>query len=354
MGHLLDFFVGDAQNLRDRVGRSLPNFDPEHPHTGFVRGMHAFGLEESGHYERAARVGLAAVERNPDDVWGIHAVVHALEMQGKVDDGIRFLRSRETGLGERQPVHGAQLVAPRAVPPRSRPPRRGARDLRRAGPQRRVRRRAARDARRQRAPVATHARRGRYAKDGSVRSRTRGRAGSGASSWYVFNDLHAVIALCGAGRLDEARDVVDDLTRYVASTPAHTQSNAMMAAEVGLPASRAVIAFTEGRHDDVVDELWPIRARFQRFGGSHAQRDLLQRTLTDSAIRSGQLELARALLNERLSQRDTSIYGLRRQASVLRRRARPMRPRRRSSAPGSTRRHSPRRRAARTRKGCND
>ena len=134
----------------------------------------------------------------------------------------------------------------------------------------------------------------------------------------MFNELHAVIALCGAGRLDEARAVVDELTRYVAATPAHTQSNVMMTAEVGLPAARAVIAFTEGRHDDVVEELWPIRARFHRFGGSHAQRDVLQRTLTDSAIRSGQLELARALLNERLSQRDTSIYGLRRQASVLR------------------------------------
>ena len=95
----------------------------------------------------------------------------------------------------------------------------------------------------------------------------------GGESWYVFNDLHAVIALCGAGRLDEARAVVSELTRYVASTPAHTQSNAMMTAEVGLPTARAVIAFTEGRHDDVVEELWPIRTRFHRFGGSHAQRD---------------------------------------------------------------------------------
>ena len=48
------------------------------------------------------------------------------------------------------------------------------------------------------------------------------------------------------------------------------------------------------------------------------ERDLLQRTLTDSAIRAGRLDLARALVAERLSQRDTSVYGLRRQASVLR------------------------------------
>ena len=95
-------------------------------------------------------------------------------------------------------------------------------------------------------------------------------------------------------------------------------SNVMMTAEVGLPASRAAIAFTEGRYADVVAELLPIRTRFNVFGGSHAQRDVLQRTLTDAAIRSGQVELARALVSERLSERDTSIYGLRRQASVLR------------------------------------
>ena len=33
-------------------------------------------------------------------MWGIHAVVHAYEMQGMVDDGIRFLRSRETDWGD--------------------------------------------------------------------------------------------------------------------------------------------------------------------------------------------------------------------------------------------------------------
>ena len=84
-------------------------------------------------------------------------------------------------LGDRQPVHGAQLVAPCAVPPRGRPPRRGAGDLRRAGPPRRVRRRAARDARRQRPPVAAHARRDRHRRTVRIRSRTRGRAGSAAT-----------------------------------------------------------------------------------------------------------------------------------------------------------------------------
>ena len=94
IGHQLDFFLGDARNLRDRVGRSIGAFDPQHPHYGFVRGMQAFGLEESGHYGLAEQAALDAVDRNPDDVWGVHAGAHVYEMQGLVDDGIAFMTER--------------------------------------------------------------------------------------------------------------------------------------------------------------------------------------------------------------------------------------------------------------------
>ena len=53
------------------------------------------------------------------------------------------------------------------------------------------------------------------------------------------------------------------------------------------------------------------------FLSPHTVRDSLtrnaicwQRTLTEAAIRSGRLDLARALRDERLSLRDTSVYGL--------------------------------------------
>jgi hypothetical protein len=91
-----------------------------------------------------------------------------------------------------------------------------------------------------------------------------------------------------------------------------------MTAEIGLPACRAVVAFAEDRHDDVVDTLMPIRRVLQRFGGSHAQRDVLQRTLLDATIRSGRTGLAEALVSERLSVRSTSVYALGRWAELLR------------------------------------
>jgi hypothetical protein len=133
--------------------------------------------------------------------------------------------------------------------------------------------------------------------------------------WYAFNDLHAVIALAGAGRLTDARAVVDRLAAYVScGVPS---SNVRMTADIGLPACRSVIAYAEDRHTDVVDQLMPIRTTLARFGGSHAQRDVLQRTLVVSAIRSGQFDLARSLVNERLSARETSVWSWRRRSQLL-------------------------------------
>ena len=58
-------------------------------------------------------------------------------------------------------------------------------------------------------------------------------------SWYVFNDVHAVMAFLGAGRRDDAVAVIERLTadadRATTTTPA---SNARMTADVGLPVSR--------------------------------------------------------------------------------------------------------------------
>ncbi|MGH8984482.1 MAG: tetratricopeptide repeat protein, partial [Acidimicrobiia bacterium] len=316
IGHILDFFVGDAQNLRDRIGRSLPSLDPERQRTAFVRGMHAFGLEESGQYDRAEVVGLAALDRNPDDVWGVHAVVHTYEMQGRIDDGIRFLRSREAdwGRGNLFTAHNWWHLALYLLEAGRYDEALAIYDAEvhnddSAGVSLQMLDASALLWRLTLDEVDTG---DRYAK-----LATAWETQVAGAPWYVFNDFHAVIALCGAGRTDDARAVIERLGRFVADAPVQPGSNRAMTAEVGLPSSRAVLAYTEGRHDDVVGELLPIRTVFQHFGGSHAQRDLLQRTLTESAIRSGRLDLARALLDERLSQRDTSVYGQFGRARVL-------------------------------------
>lgn len=312
-GHQLDFFTGDAQSLRDRPIRSLRAMDPAHPHAPFVRGMAAFGLEEAGHYGEALAAGLAAVDANPDDVWAIHAVVHTYEMQGRVDEGIGFLRSDRTTWesGNLFTVHNWWHLA--------------LYELEAGRPERSL---AIYDAEVHHAgslgvPIEML--------DGSALlwrllldeidsgDRCAALADSWAPKveaepWYVFNDLHATMAFAGAGRLAAAHELIGRLDRWLDSA---SGSNARMTAEVGLPACRAVVAFAEDRHADVVAELFPIRRVLAHFGGSHAQRDALQRTLLESALRGGRYELAAALTAERLGVRERSTYSWSQRARAL-------------------------------------
>jgi tetratricopeptide (TPR) repeat protein len=315
MGHLLDFFTGDARNLRDRIGRSLPSFDAAEPRAAFVKGMQAFGLEECGDYARAEAAGLEALDRHPDDVWALHAVVHTYEMRGLVDQGIAFMRGRQDdwGSGNLFTVHNWWHLALYLLEAGRYDDALAIYDAQVHNDQSGGVSLEMLDASALlwRVTLDEHDTGDRYPK--------LARAWEGQlfdEPWYVFNDLHAVVALCGAGRIDDARAIVDHLEGYVASGDVEPGTNRAMTADVGLPASRAIVAFAEDRYDDVVDELFPIRTRFHHFGGSHAQRDLLQRTLTEAAIRSGQLDLARALVDERLSLRDTSVYGLLARARV--------------------------------------
>ncbi len=116
-------------------------------------------------------------------------------------------------------------------------------------------------------------------------------------AWYAFNDTHAMMAFAGAGR----RDLAQRLLTVMQRTAAASTDNGTMTRTVGLPVANAILAYAEGRHADAVDLLTPVKAIAARAGGSHAQRDLIAQTLVSAAEKSGQVRLARALLNERLA-----------------------------------------------------
>ena len=116
--------------------------------------------------------------------------------------------------------------------------------------------------------------------------------------FYAFNDMHAAMAYVATGR-DKAADALE---RTAPRTEAEgTGTNARMTREVGLPIVRGIRAFGAERYGETVDLLMPVRYRAQAFGGSHAQRDIVHRTLIEAAIRDGQHGLAEALANERIS-----------------------------------------------------
>jgi hypothetical protein len=137
-----------------------------------------------------------------------------------------------------------------------------------------------------------------------------------AEPYYAFNDMHAVMSYVGAGRLTDARALVAARHTYVATATDATVTNVGMTRDVGIPVAEAIVAFGEGRYDDVVERLLPIRYVVNRFGGSHAQRDAVQRTLLEAALRSGRQDLSRALLSERLGINPCSPYAWLKQAEL--------------------------------------
>jgi hypothetical protein len=122
----------------------------------------------------------------------------------------------------------------------------------------------------------------------------------GEAGYYAFNDLHALIALVGAGELARADRWLARCAGRAMQPEDARRSNHAMAREVGLPLMRGLLAHARGEHEAAAQALYPVRRVAQRFGGSHAQRDLIDQTLLASCAAGGLRKLGRALVNERL------------------------------------------------------
>lgn len=295
VGHQVDFFTGHSRMLRDRVARVASLWQPGMPGYHAVLGMYAFGLEETGDYARAEALGRRAVELESRDGWAWHAVAHVMEMQNRRRDGVAWLGGASDTwsagsflgthnwwhlglfhLGLDQVDEVLKIVDARVLGPAS--------------------------------PLALELVDGsamlwRLALRGiDVGDRWQALADRWAASMaqcersqYAFNDLHAMLAFVGAGREAEAQQV---LAKQEAALAAG-DDNVGFLRDVGFDATRAIHAFGQGRYDEAVQRLRPLRSQAARFGGSHAQRDLIDQTLIASADRAGQAALADALRRER-------------------------------------------------------
>ena len=270
------------------------------PGYGYLLGMHAFGLEEMSDYGRAEAVGREAVGRNRDDVWAIHAVSHVMEMQGRARDGIDWLAARTADWGAADnlfAIHNAWHLALFHL------------DL---GEHDRV---LALYDERIRAGQSTVALDLVDASAMLWRLHLRGVdvgdrwneiadawQASIDGGWYAFNDVHAMMSFVAAGRERDA----DRLLSAMAKRAENGVTNAELTRDVGLPIARALRAFGRRDYATAIPLLEAVRLIAHRFGGSHAQRDVLHLTLTEAAIRGGRANYARALAAERLALKPTS------------------------------------------------
>ena len=298
--HLFDFYRGDALSLRARVARVLPEWPADDPLRPFVLGMHAFGLEECNLYAQAEEAGRRALDACPQMPWAIHAVAHVMDMQGRHDEGVRWLRTRQpdwapdNGLSVHLWWHLAlfhleSLDTAGALQ---------LHDAQMAGAASVVNLQwldcAALLWRLQLLGVDVGDRWQRLAQDWAQPVEHAGH--------YAFNDCHALLALIGSGDMARAQALLAAATARAEGWGRDRADNHAMASEVGLPLMHALLAHAAGDHATAVHLLYPLRRVAHHFGGSHAQRDLIDQTLLAAACAAPQGEVravGHALLNER-------------------------------------------------------
>jgi hypothetical protein len=119
----------------------------------------------------------------------------------------------------------------------------------------------------------------------------------------VFADIHAAMAELRAGR--EVR--VERRLAAMRETAAGGAEAAGLYRTVGIPIVEGLEAFHRCAYSDAVERLWPVRVDLWQIGGSHAQRDVVDWTLAEAAVRSGSRAVALALAHERLAARPRSV-----------------------------------------------
>ena len=95
LAHFNNFWLGRPGEMRASVERVKPKWSRDLPGYGTVLSCHCFSQEECGDYAVAEPSGRAAIEIDPGDVWGTHAVAHIMEMQGRHAEGIAWLDELE-------------------------------------------------------------------------------------------------------------------------------------------------------------------------------------------------------------------------------------------------------------------
>jgi len=297
---ITDGFLGRFHWVRDRSARALPFWSKDQPGYGTLLAMHGFGLEEAGDYTRAEDESREAAEFEPLSFWPHHTVAHVMEMTGRPEDGLGWMAAREalwSGPGHMNEVHIWWHKALFHL-------ELGQNDAALAlydGPIRSTQR-----------PVAlslTNATALLWRLDTlgvDIGDRWREQAelwrGRADGRCLVFADIHAAMAELRSGEASAFERRLEAMR----ATAANGAEAAGLYRTVGIPIVAGLAAFHRGAWSEAVELLLPIRFDLWQIGGSYAQRDVVDWTLTEAAVRAGQRDVALALAHERLAARPRS------------------------------------------------
>lgn len=297
---ILDAFQGRFPAVRDRSARALPHWSKAQPNYGILLSFYGFGLEEAGDYGRSEDTSRAAAELEPFGYWPHHAVAHVLEMTGRADEGLAWMADRAPFWSMTENVNRVHIWWHKAL---------------------------------------YHVELGQYETalqiyDGPIlatqkpigisltnasallwRLETLGCAAGRrweqlAALWKdhadgrlcVFADVHAAMTALRADRSDDLETLLAAMT----TTAASNTESAPTYRDIGLPVVRGLTAFNRGDYGAAVEHLLPARVDLWKLGGSYAQRDVIDWTLTEAATRAGLRDVAVSLAHGRLAARPLS------------------------------------------------
>jgi tetratricopeptide (TPR) repeat protein len=292
------FWQGRFPEMLDFVTAIAPRYEG----APFFGGLHAFALEQANRCDEAVRIAEAALDRDPRDAWGVHALAHALYEQAVFDTGIARLppaTHRCTGLNwfhNHLVWHLALMHFAKGEFERASAIGRGAFE--------RAPSSIAGDLHDSisllwRLQLVGQDVAGRWAPFVAIARDRLDRQG------LLFHAAHLAMALAGGGDWVTAERQLDMLR---ARAP---KDRTGLVGEVLVPLVEGLHGFAAGDWRRVIERIEPVRGRIVELGGSRAQRDVFHDTFLEACFRAGDADRARRYLAERVARRPDP-YWLRR------------------------------------------
>jgi len=293
----ISFILGDAKTMRASIENVIDTYDAQHAGRGYMLGCYAFALEETGDYRQAEKTGREGMLLAPDDAWGLHAVAHVYDMTANSKGGLEWLSTRESAWEHcnnfRYHVwwHKALMHLDQ-----------GQIDVVMDLYDTEIRKDKTDDYRDISNATSLLSRLELEGVDVGNRweelaDLSENRTEDGC---LIFADLHYMLALVGGDRDDAVKTMMSRMHKDAEICKSDIQK-AM--AEPGIAAATGLEAFGESDYKTAFINLSTARTNMQNAGGSHAQRDVFERLTIDAGIRSGFLNEAEAILNERKAKR---------------------------------------------------
>jgi len=285
-----------------------------HGRSAYAWGMRAFGLEQYGRLAEAEEAGRRALGLKRAEPWAQHAIAHVMDAQGRLDQGVEFLKDyahtwadRSIFIREHNYWHLALLHLDRDEP-------QAALDifdrhLWGAWPE---------FAQEQIGAISALWRLELQGVD--VGERWQPIVDKVLARWHEhilpFHDVHFVYALARGGRMPEARAFLTSMARHGERDATGVWDS------VALPLAMGLVATVQGKFELAANTIAPTLPRLHLIGGSHVQRDVFVQAWIDAALRAGQHTAASEVLAQRHSERPAGAVTQRLLAAARRGKAR--------------------------------